>query len=159
RGPFVAGLYTRKTKVNPSIAAKFASDISDVIFGANGGMARMEYVGMGFTYVRAEVYQAIQDRFELKEVAGGYHGKSVVPYFLPYLADEGRDCLCYLAEDYAFSHRAKLAGYPPMADTMIDLGHIGKYTYSVRDLVSPDADLLAQKQAIIEEQDLEYTKL
>jgi len=36
----------------------------------------------------------------------------------------------YLAEDFAFSHRARAAGLKIMADTTIRLGHIGPYAYS-----------------------------
>ncbi len=36
----------------------------------------------------------------------------------------------YLAEDFAFSYRARAAGFKIMADTTIRLGHIGPYAYS-----------------------------
>ncbi len=39
----------------------------------------------------------------------------------------------YLSEDFAFSHRARQAGYKIYADSTIRLGHIGRYTYAWED--------------------------
>ncbi len=39
----------------------------------------------------------------------------------------------YLAEDFAFSHRARSAGFKIFADTTIRLGHLGTYGYSWED--------------------------
>ncbi len=39
----------------------------------------------------------------------------------------------YLAEDYAFCHRALLCGFPIIADTTIRLWHVGDYGYSWED--------------------------
>jgi hypothetical protein len=38
--------------------------------------------------------------------------------------------LWYLADDFAFSHRGREAGYQIFADTTIRLGHIGRHAYS-----------------------------
>jgi len=39
----------------------------------------------------------------------------------------------YLAEDHAFCHRARLCGFPIIADTTIRLWHVGDYGYSWED--------------------------
>jgi hypothetical protein len=45
--------------------------------------------------------------------------------------DELVDCaISYLAEDFAFSHRARAAGFKIYADTTVRLGHIGRYAFS-----------------------------
>jgi len=36
----------------------------------------------------------------------------------------------YLAEDFAFCHRARQCGFPIMADTTVRLWHVGDYAYS-----------------------------
>ncbi len=105
----------------------------------------MVYVGMGFTYVRAEVYDAMN----LEEVEGGYDGKKVKPFFLPVLADEGRGTLCYLAEDLAFCHRAAQAGFQPMADTTIMLGHVGKYIYTLEDLMPKTQEMDMNEEKLL----------
>lgn len=169
QGPFVAGLYLQKKKAQ-SFAAKFKADTGGVFFGPNGGLIEMQGVGMGFTYIRAEVYESIADHFGMKEVDGGYDGKTVVPYFLPMLTDDWRESfVTYLAEDFSFSHRATLSGYRPMADTRIDLGHWGRHCYSLRDSNSQPAEkkmneeqLLARigrMQLVSEQQDHAYSQL
>ncbi len=67
----------------------------------------------------------------------------MVPYFMPMIlpvkpqspgSDENRtDTHLYLAEDFAFSHRARSAGFKIFADTTIRLGHLGSYGYSWED--------------------------
>jgi hypothetical protein len=39
----------------------------------------------------------------------------------------------YLAEDFAFCHRARLCGIPIIADTTVRLWHVGDYAYSWED--------------------------
>jgi hypothetical protein len=56
----------------------------------------------------------------------------VVPYFLPLLLPDGTGHW-YLGEDFAFSERARRAGFAIMADTRIRLNHIGKCSYSWED--------------------------
>jgi len=121
--PLTAGLYMRKGP--KEFAAKFRSPRAT--FGALGGLLDMVYVGMGFTHVRAEVYERVGAK--LPTCRGGYDAETFVPYFLPMLVPEGDD-LCYLSEDYSFCHRARKAGFQVLADTTIRLGHVGRYVYT-----------------------------
>ncbi|MGH7135975.1 MAG: hypothetical protein ACREHD_09560 [Pirellulales bacterium] len=89
------------------------------------------YAGMGFTLVRREVYLAIQHRFELPTCSPTTPRRSI-PFFMPMLEHWGGE-MSYLAEDYAFSRRARLCGYKIMADTSIRLWHIGMYRYGYED--------------------------
>ena len=131
--PFVAGLYVKKGR--PESAAKFKADLQAVTFGVGGGLLEMEYVGFGFVYVKKEVYEAVARKFELPGCTGGYDPeKSITPYFLPMVIQEG-ERFCYLSEDYSFSHRARIAGFPPWADTTVRLGHISDaYIFGWEDL-------------------------
>ncbi len=103
-------------------------------FGKGGGLVEVEYIGMGFTLVRRCVYQAIVSKLDLQAVNGGYDGKLVIPFFIPSADDT------YLSEDYSFSLRGRLAGWPPMVDTTMKVGHIGKKKYTWDDL-APDVAL------------------
>lgn len=131
RWPFMAGLYVRKGK--PEFAAKFAQP-GTFPFGVGGGQVPMQYVGMGFTLVRAELYRRIESGLGLKRIGGGYEGREIVPYFLP-LADGQKG---YLSEDYSFCLRARQVGIIPYADTTIRVGHVGRYTYTWDDLFPRD---------------------
>lgn len=132
--PFTAGLYVKKGK--PEFAAKFREKGS-VTFGEGGGLIEMEYVGMGFTHVRRVVYEAVERQSKLPRCGGGYDPKKlVVPYFAPSLAPTESGGWDYLSEDSSFCLRARAAGFPPVADTTIRLGHgTGRYKFTWDDLV------------------------
>jgi predicted O-methyltransferase YrrM len=132
--PFCVGLYVQKGPKR--FAGKFKQDTGKVRFGKDGGLVEMQYVGMGFTYVHSDVYRAIKERMPLEQQScrGGYAGRMVTAYFLPLLAPEGNGT-CYLSEDYSFTHRATAAGFPPLADTTVKLGHAGRKVYTWDDLL------------------------
>ena len=133
--PFVAGMYPCK---GPKRLAGKLLPGSRLTFGAGGGVHEVEYCGMGFTYVRSEVYLAIQ-RMGLPLCAGGYSGATVLPFFQPMLLnnESGPPGTTYLSEDYSFCVRARQAGFPPHVDTRIKVGHVGRYRYTWDDLM-PD---------------------
>ena len=124
--PFVAGLYVKKGK--PEFAGMFQHE-QEVQFGAHGGLVEMEYVGMGFTLVKTEVYHRIARKLRLPKCGGGYDPtRKITPYFIPTVVlrpvPNGPPEYSYLSEDYSLCHRARLSGYKIMADTAIKLGHL-----------------------------------
>lgn len=130
---FVCGLYPKKGR--REFACKFWPATEDIVFGVGGGLRSMQYVGMGFTFIRAEVYRVMAAELKLPRVKGGYTpGKLVTPYFLPMLTvDEDGESEVYLAEDAAFCERARLAGFEVMADTTIRLDHMGRRVWCWED--------------------------
>lgn len=124
--PMVAGLYVKKGA--RELAAQFLS-AGQVTLGAGGSLREMRYVGMGFTHVRRAVYDAIRDHHGFAD-----DGDGILPYFLPILDRQG-SVTTYLSEDYSFCHRARTSGFPPMADTTIRLGHVGRRVYTWDDLM------------------------
>ena len=56
----------------------------------------------------------------------------MIPFFHP-LIQPIDDGYWYLAEDYAFSERARRAGISIYADTTIRLWHVGSYRYGWED--------------------------
>ena len=128
--PLTAGLYVKKGK--PEFAGKFRNE-GDAVFGRGGGLLEMEFVGMGFTHVRREVYERMERRLRLPRCGGGYDpDRLVVPYFIPTVVPDGAGGWCYLSEDYSFCSRARQVGFPAFADTTIRLGHGNgphKYTW------------------------------
>jgi hypothetical protein len=133
--PFTAGLYPKKGP--KEFTGKFRRP-GQITLGAGGGLLEMQYVGMGFTRIHAAVYEAIKTEFRMRDCGGGYDGQRITPYFLPLLAAEGAD-LCYLSEDYSFCARARQAGFPPLADTTIKLGHVGRHIYTWDGFVAAQA--------------------
>lgn len=132
--PFTAGLYVKKGR--KEFAGKFRDGFTGAKFGVGGSLLEMEYVAMGFTHIRAEVYEKIANELSMPSCVGGYEGERVTPYFVPMLVQEGEN-LCYMSEDFSFCCRARQVGYAPFADTTIFLGHVGKKQFTWNDL-APD---------------------
>ena len=127
--PFVCGLYPKKGP--REFAALFPPGTPAVTLGRRGGLTPVVGCGFGFAFTRREVYEAVRAAHALPAL-DARAGRPVVPYFAPFWAGAGADAR-YLAEDYAFCERARLAGYPPVADTRVRLWHVGPYRYGWED--------------------------
>ncbi len=129
---FVSGIYAKRG--TPELACHVKPGTSELIFGEMGGLVEMTYVGMGFCLIRREVFDDIRTKHALP-TCGTRTKTPFVPYFQPLViphTDDPTDSW-YLAEDYAFCHRASSAGHPVIADTRIRLFHVGRYGYSWED--------------------------
>lgn len=131
--PFVAGLYVKKDR--NEFACQFAGP-GQVKFGVDGGLIEVASVGMGFTYIHADVFAKVKDVCGLPECGGGYDPSlKVVPYFIPMVVDDGSGGHVYLSEDYSFTMRVKQCGIRILADTTVKLGHIHRHVKTWDDLV------------------------
>jgi hypothetical protein len=113
-------------------ACDFLPGTEKVLFGAQGGLMEVHYVGFGFVHTRREVYERMQQQLKLP-VCNDRFGESIVPWFFPLIVDDGPDKKWYLQEDYAFCERARRVGYRIMVDTTIRLWHVGSYGYTWED--------------------------
>ena len=129
RLPIVAGLYPQKGR--RALASHVVPDTPNMTFGRQGGLVEMLYEGTGFLLVRREVYLNMQEQLNLP-LCNDRFGNPMIPYFQP-LIRKIEDGTWYLAEDYAFCHRARACGYQIIADTSVRLWHIGYYKYSWED--------------------------
>lgn len=127
--PFVCGIYPKKgTK---SLACHVLPETRELVFGEEGGLTEILYAAGGFALVRSSVYERMREQLSLP-ACNAQFGKSFTPYYLP-LVKETSDGAWYLAEDFAFSERARQAGFTVHADTRIRLRHIGRYAYQWED--------------------------
>jgi hypothetical protein len=80
------------------------------------------------------VYEATQLQWKLP-VCNEQFGRPMIPFFMPMVVEQSGPPpkFSYLADDFAFCHRARGAGYKIFADTTIRLGHIGRYAYTWED--------------------------
>lgn len=117
----VCGIYPLKNQ--RSLACHVMPGTSSLGFGREGGLTEVLYAGTGFMLVRRCVYEAIQIKLGLP-VCNERFSRPLIPFFAPMVipTDPG---YWYLAEDYAFCHRARQCGYKVLADTTIRLWHIG----------------------------------
>ena len=129
RLPIVCGIYPKKA--TRELACHVMPAAKEIVFGENGGLIEVLYVGAGFLLVRKQVYLEIARKLELP-LCDGRFGAPMTPYFQPLVRTDGDDHW-YLGEDYAFCERARQCGYAIMADTTIRLGHVGNYPFSWED--------------------------
>jgi hypothetical protein len=127
--PLTCGLYPKKDR--KSFACHFLPGTDRVVFGAGGGLQEVLYAGFGFVHTRREVYERVKDRMGLPECNQRF-GNPITPWFLPEVVPDGAGWW-YLAEDYAFCHRARRCGFKVMADTTVRLTHVGRHAYCWED--------------------------
>jgi hypothetical protein len=127
--PFVCGVYPKKGLRELAIHVKPGAQ--HVVFGEEGGLTPIHYAATGFLLTHRRVYDSMQQKLGLP-VCNTRFDRPIVPYFLPMVVPDG-DGQWYLGEDFAFSERARQAGFDIVADTRVRLHHIGKYAYSWED--------------------------
>ncbi|MDR1382328.1 MAG: hypothetical protein LBJ67_00565 [Planctomycetaceae bacterium] len=127
--PIVVGIYPQKGR--RALASHIIPGAANMTFGQKGGLVEMLYGGTGFMLVRREVYLTMQERLNFP-ICNDRFGQPMIPYFQP-LVRRIEEGYWYLAEDYAFCHRARACGYQVAADTTVRLSHIGNYKYSWED--------------------------
>lgn len=129
RLPVVCGIYPKKGM--RAISCHVMPGTDGLVFGEAGGLAEVLYAATGFLLVRRQVFLDMQQRLSLP-LCNEKFGRPMLPFFLPTLYEEPEGHW-YLAEDYAFSKRARDCGYQLWADTRIRLKHIGAYGFSWED--------------------------
>ena len=127
--PITVAIYPQKGR--QALASHVMPGTQQFTFGNRGGLTEMLYAGTGFMLIRRQTYLSIMEQLKLP-LCNERFGKPTIPFFQPLIrsTEEGP---WYLAEDYAFCHRARTCGFKIMADTTIRLGHIGTYQYSWED--------------------------
>jgi hypothetical protein len=140
--PLCCAIYPKKGK--RELAVHVIPGTKSLLFGVGGGLTELKYAATGFLHVRREVYDRMEQQLKLP-VCNRQFGSHVVPYFQPLIVEdpgphprlppEERNSVqsWYLGEDFAFCHRARLCGYPIIADTTIRLTHIGSFAYTWED--------------------------
>ncbi len=127
--PLVCGVYPKKGM--RALACHVLPGTKSVTFGREGGLVEILYAATGFLLVRREAYLKIQNHWRLP-VCNERFAHPMIPFFQP-LVRTIDDGYWYLAEDYAFSHRAREAGLLVFADTSIRLWHFGATRYGWED--------------------------
>jgi hypothetical protein len=127
--PIVCGIYPKKGA--RAFACRLLPETSELVFGEGGGLLEILYCAGGFTLVRSSVYATVQEKLALP-TCNAQFGSPMVPYYMP-LVKETPEGAWYLAEDFAFSERARQSGFSVYADTRIRLRHIGRYAYQWED--------------------------
>lgn len=128
--PITSAIYPRKGQ--RSLASHVMPGTEKIQFGKNGGLLEIKYAATGFLHVRRQAYADIQSKLSLPTCNEAF-GSPMIPFFQPMVIDDAKRGSWYLAEDFAFSERARQAGFQVYADTSIRLKHIGSYGYTWED--------------------------
>jgi hypothetical protein len=123
--PIVGGIYVKKGV--RELAIDPLPGTEEIVFGAEGGLLKIQYAATGFLYTRRAVYDAIQAHWQLP-VCNERFQRPVIPYFQP-LTIAHPSGSWYLSEDWSFCQRAREAGFAILADTRLRLWHIGAFGY------------------------------
>lgn len=130
--PVLSGVYAKKGMNTREIATVFPPGTKKVLFGKQGGTYEVQFAAAGFLRIHASAFIQIIERLRLP-ACNTHWGQKIYPFFMPMLLDQGQGHVHYLTEDLAFSHRCRLAGITPLADTTIRLFHWGRYGYAWED--------------------------
>jgi len=137
--PLSCGIYPKKGQ--RELAIHILPGTPMMRLGVSGGLHEVLYCGTGFLHVRRSVCETMISTLKLP-VCNEHANRPMWPFFQPLVRTapwhskratnaNGRPAgHWYLAEDFAFCHRARLCGIPIIADTTIRLWHIGDYAYS-----------------------------
>lgn len=129
--PIIGGVYPKKGE--PQLTTRWKEGTTSVVLGEGGGPVEVKYTSTGFLLTHATVYARMVSHHGIMPTVGQF-GRQLLPFFQPMIVEQG-DTEWYLAEDWAFCHRAAEAGIPIRVDTRPRLMHVGRYTYSWEDLV------------------------
>jgi hypothetical protein len=125
--PVCAGIGVKKGA--RALACNLLPETDQVVFGAGGGVIEIALAGTGFLLVHRDVFLALEKTLPL---CNEKFGEPYYPYYMPMVGeDDGSPW--YLGEDFAFSTRAREAGFAIYADTSVRLYHFGRYGYSWED--------------------------
>jgi hypothetical protein len=125
--PIVAGVYAQKrfSKLNVNVFP----DLEEIRMGDIGKDYEVKGVGAGFLRIRSEALIRVVEHFDMPCCTAT--GSAVWPIFLPMVEyDDDAKAHVYVCEDMAFCYRARAAGMKVIADTRVNLYHLGLYPYS-----------------------------
>lgn len=130
--PILGGAYAFKGYPIVTVQPLFNQEI---VFSPTSPLVEVECLATGFLYVKAEVFHNMKDKLHLP-ICNSSFGAPQIPFFQPAVFKGGDDETYYLGEDFSFCKRAREIGYKIMLDPAVELGHIGKYTYGIPDVIN-----------------------
>lgn len=126
-GPYavLAGVYAKR-KPNEGIVGLPVG--TDEITFYTEGLFEARFVGLGFTAIRREVFEKLNET--IKDYECPTVGKRIRPYFRHVIEEETDH---YLGEDVSFCRRVNAAGFKIGVDAKPRLLHRGSYDYALED--------------------------
>jgi len=128
RRAIVGALYLGKS-FSGAIQARFFPGTTEVQAFKGGGVIEVEGIGFGVTAVHTEVFTGTREKLGMKGLRlNPRDPRSYTPWFSTNLDGE-----FFQSDDYAFTERARRAGYKVFADTRQRVGHLGTHEFMLED--------------------------
>lgn len=118
------------------LACVFLPDTPDLTLGDGGGLVQVRSLSTTFLLTGRAVFEDIARTHDLP-TCNKRSPTPVVPYFQPFVADDGDRGPQYLADSAALCERARRAGHRVMLDTSIRLWRVGPHSYGWEDVLTP----------------------
>ncbi len=125
RQQIVGALYLGK-EFGGRVRANFLPGTEEIPCFEAGRVMEVLDIGFGCVAVPTPVFTGIAKKLAMKRVRVKDH--LFYPWFCADLAADE-----FLSEDYAFTERARKAGYKVLADTRQRVGHLGYYEFGLED--------------------------
>lgn len=96
------------------------------------GIVELDAAGFGFMKTHASIYIRMAEVLPACQQANG-NVERMIPFFQPrwWKEEDGRSV--YYGEDYSFCLHAKQLGFKLLANFDIEIGHIGRWAFRIRD--------------------------
>ena len=129
----VCGIYPTRSGSQAIPASRLLMDRA-YTFGTDPTPQPILWAAGGFVAVHRRVYERLAKEPEMALLHEGDETLRMRPFYwqLPLKNDDGSPV--WGAEDWSFSERARLAGYPSYANCAVELAHIGVYRYGLHNL-------------------------
>lgn len=128
----VCGLYvTRAGNQRPFPTSFIESDI-DVLMGLEkDDLVPVKWGATGFMATHRRVFEKLSQTMPLLHKSNG--DRAFYPFYQTMIVEHNGEDI-YLSEDYAFTQRARDAGFGVWLNPGVRLGHIGQYPYRLEDM-------------------------
>ena len=142
------GAYPVRRGDTPWLAVRGIPGKEQIELGPQSAPTEVQYGSTGFMAIHRDVLATVARSVPLCTGSGG--GQTFFPMFLPLVVEVQAGLHEYLSEDWSFCKRARDLGFGVWLEGRVDIGHIGSYTYRVRDIItgaSSDED----RKAVVED--------
>jgi hypothetical protein len=133
----VAGIYMTRSGVNTRPSSIFEKDVT-VPFGTDPTPVPIRWAASGFLATHRRVFETLAKDLVLCHPSESPEERAMTypfyPFYTPFIVDDDAGRPIYLSEDFAFSERARRAGFGIWANPSVALTHFGSWDYQVQDI-------------------------
>ena len=112
--------------------ASFFENEQSIEFAHDPTPQKIKWIATGCVAVHRRVFEAVAKTLPLLHEKDGE--RAFYPFYQTMIYDEPEVGKILLSEDFAFSERAKAAGFPPYINPTVRVGHVGPYVHRLEDM-------------------------